>query len=67
MVLGIIDWGDVYIGYLVVDLVIVYSFLFFKGRVCFFKEYGKVDEEMYRMVKWKVVFIIVVFVVYSYD
>lgn len=67
MVSGIIDWGDVHIGHPAVDLAIAYSFLPPKGRACFFKEYGKVDEETHRLAKWKAVFTTVVLVAHSYD
>jgi aminoglycoside phosphotransferase (APT) family kinase protein len=41
---GVIDWGDVHLGDVAVDLAIGYAFLPEAGREAFFEAYGAVDE-----------------------
>jgi aminoglycoside phosphotransferase (APT) family kinase protein len=64
---GIIDWGDVHIGHLAVDLSFVYSFLPPEGRRQFFKIYGQVDEKTKYLARFKAVYTSVILVRYAHD
>lgn len=64
---GIIDWGDVHIGHLAVDLSFVYSFLPREGRRQFFEIYGQVDEKTKYLARFKAVYTSVSLIRYAHD
>jgi aminoglycoside phosphotransferase (APT) family kinase protein len=64
---GVIDWGDVHIGHPAVDLAVAHSFLPPEGREIFRRAYGEIDEETWRLAKFRALYINLHILVYAYD
>jgi aminoglycoside phosphotransferase (APT) family kinase protein len=53
LVCGVIDWGDVHIGDPAVDLSIAHSFLPPEAHGAFRRAYGRVDEDTWRVARFR--------------
>lgn len=62
---GIIDWGDVHIGDLAVDISIAYSFLPYSAHEDFEDAYGEISEETWSLAKLRAFHIGAVLIVYG--
>lgn len=64
---GIIDWGDTHLGNPAIDLSIAYSFLPQSGRDLFFKNYGKVSDEIKMLAKFFAIYVGFILLLYGHD
>lgn len=64
---GIIDWGDIHLGNPAIDISIAHGFLPKEGREIFRKTYGEIDEETWRLSKFRALAMALTLMSYSYD
>jgi aminoglycoside phosphotransferase (APT) family kinase protein len=64
---GVIDWGDVHCGDRAVDLSIAHGFLPPEARECFRRAYGEIDEDTWRMARFRALWGAAALVSYAAD
>lgn len=64
---GVIDWGDVHLGDPAIDLSVACGFLPPAAREAFCRAYGPVDEDTWRLARFKALLTAVMLVVYGRD
>jgi aminoglycoside phosphotransferase (APT) family kinase protein len=64
---GVIDWGDVHLGDPAVDLSIAHGFLPPAARAAFRAAYGTIDDDTWRMARFKALHAAVMVLVYAAD
>ncbi|MHC5115085.1 MAG: phosphotransferase, partial [Planctomycetota bacterium] len=64
---GVIDWGDVHVGDRANDLGIVAGFLPPSAQATFFEVYGAVDDDTWRMARFRALLSAVMILVYGHD
>lgn len=66
-VCGVIDWGDVHLGDPAIDLGIVHGFLPPETHATFRHAYGPVDDDTWRIARFKALHSAVMVLVYGHD
>lgn len=64
---GVIDWGDVHVGDVALDLSIAHSFLPAAAHAEFREAYGPIDEATWRLARFRALFYGAILTVYGHD
>ncbi len=64
---GVIDWGDVHLGDPAIDLAIAHGFLPPSAHAVFRETYGPIDEDTWRMARFKALHSAIMILVYGHD
>jgi len=64
---GIIDWGDIHTGNPAIDISIAPAFLPHEGQKIFRKSYGKIDEETWRLSRFKALSMALILLAFGHD
>ncbi len=64
---GVIDWGDVHCGDRAVDLAIAHGFLPPGARAAFRRAYGAIDEDTWRMARFRALWVAAALASYAAD
>ncbi|MBI2265246.1 MAG: phosphotransferase [Armatimonadetes bacterium] len=64
---GVIDWGDVHLGNPAIDIAIAFGFLPPEGRERFREKYGPIDEETWKVARFRALYMAILLLAYGHD
>lgn len=64
---GVIDWGDIHVGDPAVDLAVVHTYFPPAGRAAFFKVYGDVSDQTWKLSRFRALYVTAYLLLYADD